>query len=322
MAASKRSPTIRLNDGRHMPLLGLGTSKSPHEALVAAVCAAIDCGYRLIDCAYKYGNQAAVGEAIRAKIADGTVVRDELFVVGKLWNGHHRGEHMDECLQRSLEQLGLDYLDLFLMHFPMSWVYPGDVNADAVKDEANDYVDTWRRMQRYLADGRARSLGVSNFNAFQLARLLRECPEARPAVNQVEVHPYLANRDVIELCHTEGVAVTGYCCVGAADRASRKQSDPGEFPLLLRDPVLLELAGKYGKSCAQIALRYSLDQQVAVVPKSVTPARIRENLDVFDFELELADWERLLALDRGFRFMAAPYSVGHKYYPFRAGYSE
>ena len=204
-----------------MPVLGLGTSKCGHEELVAAVASAIAAGYRHLDCAHLYNNQAAVGEAVRAKVADGTVRREELFITSKLWRSFHRSEHMDECLERTLEQLGVEYVDLYLMHFPHAVAYAGlderfryDARGEVVTDEEVDYVDVWRRMQRFVADGRCRMLGVSNFNAFQLDRLMRESGVPPPVVNQVEAHPYLANRELVEFCHSKNVAVTAYCCVG------------------------------------------------------------------------------------------------------------
>ena len=190
------SPTLTLNNGAQMPLLGLGTSKCDPEKLVAAVRCAIDCGYRLFDCAFRYGNQRAVGRAIREKIDDGTVTREELFITSKLWRSFHDAEHMDECMDATLDELGLGYVDLFLMHFPQAGKYAGtrdyylcDRRGRVVTDERLDYVDTWRLMQKFTEDGRARMLGVSNFNAFQMERLLRECSSVKPpVVNQIEVN--------------------------------------------------------------------------------------------------------------------------------------
>jgi len=309
-----------------MPLLGLGTSKAGSEQLAEAIKVAIDEGYRLFDCAWRYHNLEAVGKGIRAKIEDGTVKREEIFVTAKLWRAFMRKEHMDECMNDTLEKLGLDYVDLFLIHFPEASLYAGlfhnemfDDDGQIIVDEDIHYTETWNHMQKFVEDGRARMLGVSNFNCYQMKKLLEDCKEV-PVVNQIEVHPYLTNVELVELCQAKGVAVTAFCSIGTTDRGYCMH--PSNFPALLQDPVLDKIAKKHGKTSAQTALRFSLDRGIAVIPKSVTPSRIRENMDVFDFKLDEGDVQELLNLNRNHRFMGTLWHSHHKYYPFKDNYSE
>jgi len=319
-------PSIKLRNGKEMPILGLGTSKSNHNDLIEAIKFAIDQGYRLIDCAWRYGNLEAVGKAIRAKIEDGTVKREELFVTTKLWKSFMRKEHIEECLDLSLKKLGLEYIDLFLIHFPQASLYSGlenyqtfDKSGKVLIDEDVHYTEVWNNLQKYQVDGRVKMLGVSNFNCYQLKKLLREC-ECVPVVNQIEVHPYLSNVELVELCKSHNITVTSFCTIGTADR--QKLFGIENFPILLEDETLRKVAKKYGKSSAQIALRFCLERQIAVIPKSVTPSRITENMDVFDFKLDKDDMATLYAMNRNYRYMTSAYDSFHKHHPFRENYSE
>jgi len=323
-------PSIKLRNGKEMPILGLGTSKSKHDDLVEAIKFAIDQGYRLIDCAWRYGNLKAVGNAIRAKIEDGTVTRDELFVTTKLWRSFMRKEHMEECLNLSLKQLGLEYVDLFLIHFPQASLYSGaesyqtvDESGKLLIDEEVHYTDVWNNLQKFQVDGRAKMLGVSNFNCYQIKKLLQKC-ENVPVVNQIEVHPYLSNVELVELCKSHGIAITSFCSIGTADRQKLMPNRirAKDFPYLLKDETLQKIAKKHGKSSAQIALRFSLERDIAVIPKSVTPSRIRENMDIFDFKLDKDDLTTLYAMNRNHRYMNSGNDTFHKYHPFRENYSE
>nr|CAB3220843.1 1,5-anhydro-D-fructose reductase-like [Phallusia mammillata] len=314
-------PSVEIQPGVEMSMLGLGTSKAKSNELYEAVRSAIDLGYRHIDCAFVYGNEAEIGDAIKSKIDDETMTRSELFVTSKLWRTFNRPEHMQECFDESLRRLKLDYFDLYLFHWPEASAYCGlEVHKhflDPKLDETADYVVTWQAMQKFLRSGRTRALGISNFNDFQVKRLLRESSEI-PSVIQIESHPYFNQCELVNLCQSKGIVVTGYCPLGSADRPGVKNGGP----LLLTDPLLVKLAAKYGKSPAQVALRFNIQREIAVTPKSVRPSRIAENMDVFNFTLSDAEMGEIFKLERGQRLCESMMDIKHKFHPFRENYSE
>jgi 2,5-diketo-D-gluconate reductase A len=261
-------PTVELNDGRTIPQLGFGVFQIPPEETAEAVGRALEVGYRHVDTAQMYGNEREVGEGIRASGLD----RADVFVTSKLSNSHHRPGEAREAFDETLSKLGSDYVDLFLIHWPLPMLYDGD------------YVSTWKTLEAFQADGGARSIGVSNFEAEHLERLAAEC-EVVPAVNQIELHPYFQNEDVRRYGEAEGIATEAWSPIAQGD--------------VLDDPAIAEIAERLGKSSAQVVLRWHLQRGSIVFPKSTTPARIEENFALFDFELAAEDMSRIDALDRG-----------------------
>jgi 2,5-diketo-D-gluconate reductase A len=261
-------PTIALNDGKTIPQLGFGVFQIPPAETERAVVSALEAGYRHIDTAEMYGNEEGVGAAVRAAGLD----RAEVYITSKLNNGFHRPDDARREFARTLEVLGYDYVDLFLIHWPLPTLYDGD------------FVSTWRTLEDFKADGRARSIGVSNFQVAHLERLAAET-EIVLAVNQIELNPYFQNHDVVAYGLERGIATEAWAPIGQGR--------------LLEDPRLLGIAGHYGKSVAQIVLRWHLQHGYIVFPKSVKPERIRENIALFDFELEPDDVEAIDGLDRG-----------------------
>ncbi len=258
-------PTVRLNTGAEMPQLGFGVFQIPPDEVVEPVSTALEAGYRLIDTAAAYQNEDGVGKAIAAS----GVPRDELFVTTKLRNGGHGHDNALREFDESLRRLGLDTVDLYLIHWPLPM--------------HGQYVETWGALERIYAEGRARAIGVSNFTATHLAALLAQS-NVVPAVNQVELHPGFPQselRDVHE----------------AHDIVTEAWSPIGQGRGLLDSPVVREMAERYGRSPAQVVLRWHVQLGVVAIPKSVTPDRIRENLAVFDFELSQTDLGALTALD-------------------------
>jgi len=261
-------PTITLNNGRTIPQLGFGVFQIDPKDTVEAVTSALEVGYRHIDTAQMYGNEREVGEAI----ARSGIPREEVFVTSKLNNGHHRPEDAERTFGETLERLGLDWIDLFLIHWPLPTLYDGD------------YVSTWRTLASFVQDGRAASVGVSNFQPDHLRRIVDETGVV-PAVNQVEVHPYFGNEAVRAAGAELGIATEAWSPIAQGD--------------VLDDPVLQEIAAVKDRSTAQVALRWHVERGDIVFPKSVTPARIRENFEIFDFSLSPDEVAQISSLDRG-----------------------
>jgi len=261
-------PSTQLNDGNSIPQLGFGVFQIPPEETAEATRRALELGYRHIDTAEMYGNEREVGEALRASGLD----RGEVFVTSKLNNGYHRPDDARRAFDQTLSALGFDYVDLFLIHWPLPTLYDGD------------YVSTWKTLEEFKADGRARSIGVSNFELDHLERLAAET-DVVPAVNQIELHPYLLNEEVRSYGEEHGIATEAW--------SPLKQGE------VLRDPVIVEIAERAGRTPAQVVLRWHVQRGNIVFPKSTTPERIRENFELFDFELESGEIERINELDRG-----------------------
>ena len=263
-------PDVMLNNGNMIPQFGFGVFQVKPGDTAKAVATALEVGYRHIDTAEMYGNEKEVGEAIAGSGLD----RSEVFVTSKLNNGFHRPDDARAAFAESLDALGFDYLDLFLIHWPLPTRYGGD------------YVSTWRTLEEFYRDGRARSIGVSNFQPHHLRRLHQET-EIRPAVNQIEVHPYLTQDEVRAFCAEHQIAVEAWSPIAQGK--------------VLDDPEIVSIAGRVGKTPAQVVLRWHIERGDIVFPKSVAPARIKENIDIFDFELSGEDVEAISALDRNER---------------------
>ncbi|XP_048485894.1 aldo-keto reductase family 1 member B1 isoform X1 [Plutella xylostella] len=308
-------PVVKFNNGLTIPAIGIGTWKSKPGEVTQAVKDAIDIGYRHIDCAFVYGNEPEVGAAIAAKIQEGVVKREDLFITSKLWNTFHRPDLVEGALRQTLANLQLEYLDLYLIHWPQAYkedgpLFPTDSEGKIQFSEV-DYVDTWRAMEPLVSRGLVRSIGISNFNSKQVERLLKTAT-VKPVVNQVECHPYLNQSRLKAFCEARGIQLTAYSPLGSPDRPWAR---PGE-PLLLEDPKLKSIADRLGKTPAQILIRYQIDRGVIVIPKSVTRSRIASNFDVFDFKLSPEDLKLIDSFNNDERFVPMTASLGHKYHPF------
>jgi len=283
---------MKLNSGYEMPDIGLGTWKSKPGEVGQAVEVALDAGYKHIDGAWVYFNEDEVGDAIQKKLADNTIKREELFVTTKLWCNFHQPSDVRMAFMKSLTALKLDYIDLYLMHFPVGFKRDPDEDIDGVfmplidgelVFDTIDYVETWKANGGMKKEGLVRSIGVSNFNKHQCKRIMEEC-ETPPAVNQIEIHPYLPNNDDVNWCQENGIVVTSYSPFGSPDRPWAKDEKP-----ILGDEKIVALAEKYDKNAGQVVLRYLYQRKLIIIPKSVTPSRIRGNLEIFDFELSRED---------------------------------
>ncbi len=276
MNMTKLSDTRTLSNGCGIPCVGVGTFLIPNGApTAAAVKAALDAGYRLIDTGFIYENEAAVGEGIRAALAEGNTAREDLFVTGKVWNTERGYDTTIAAFERTAAALGLEYLDLYLIHWPAiarhyeNW---REINAD-----------TWRALTDLYRAGRVRAIGVSNFLPKHIEPLLET--EVAPMVDQIQYHPGMMQTPVVDWCREHGIAVEGWSPLGMGR--------------LLEDPVLAGIAEKHGKTPAQVCIRWCLQTGVVPLPKSQTPERIVSNAQVFDFELDAEDMARIAAMDDG-----------------------
>eukprot|EP00742_Colponemidia_sp_Colp-10_P005197 GILJ01005551.1.p1 GENE.GILJ01005551.1~~GILJ01005551.1.p1 ORF type:complete len:311 (+),score=49.46 GILJ01005551.1:28-933(+) len=283
--------TAKLNSGHEIPLVGLGTWQAPAGEVGAAVKTALGLGYRHIDCAAIYGNEAEIGQAFEEVFAQGVIKREDVFITSKLWNTKHKREDVKPALLKQLSDLKLEYLDLYLIHWPMAFT------EDHAKDENGSIKllpiplrETWEAMEQLVDEGLVRSIGISNFN-IQLTNDLLSYARIKPAVNQVELHPLNVQQRLKDFCAARGIHLTGYCPLARSDASVN----------VMENPTITTLASKYNKSPAAILIRWGVQRGTSVIPKSTKEERLRGNFDVFDFELTSEEQASITALDRKHR---------------------
>ncbi|KAH8397501.1 hypothetical protein KR222_008321, partial [Zaprionus bogoriensis] len=330
------APKIQLSSGYEMPVLGFGTygvrgggralsdlvgsnrlrllllQLRGYQCLTAMHCA-VETGYRHFDTAYCYENEKEVGAAIRTQMQMGNVSRENIFLTTKLWNTHHDPRDVRRICEKQLEALGFDYIDLYLMHFPVGYKHVCDeilfpLQGEKMETTDIDYIDTWRAMEELVKAGLVHSIGVSNFNMEQVQRII-QCSSSKPVVNQVEVWPGFMQKDMVDYCRYNGIVVMAYSPLGRPDRE-------GHSPIYFFSEGMKRLVKKYKRTASQIVLRYLIDYGVVPIPKAGNPVHIRENLNIFDFQLNEVDTRALRGIKPKERLFKYDAVADHPFYPF------
>lgn len=304
--------TFTLSSGDRLPAVGFGLWKIDRPATAGMVEQSVRAGYRHFDCAADYGNEAEAGDGIRTALSAGLCKRSELWVTSKLWNTDHRRQDVRTAAERSLRDLGLDYLDLYLIHFPIAlehvpphlrypagWFFDPSATRPTMKAARVPLAETWAAMEDLVRAGLVKNIGVCNYGTSLLRDLLNYAT-IRPAVLQIELHPFLTQQKLVRFCRDEKIAVTGFSPLGAASYYSLNMAAPDES--VLTQPAVVAAAKRVNRTPAQVVLRWGVQRGTAVIPKTSRPERLKENLAIFDFELTPSEMAAIDALDRGRRF--------------------
>lgn len=304
--------TLQLDTGHSLPSVGLGFWKIDRGQTADVTVQAMQLGYRHLDCASDYGNEAEVGIGIERALNEGVCQRDDLWVTSKLWNTYHRAAHVGKACRKSLRDLRVDYLDLYLIHFPIAlayvpfearypagWFYDPAAPKPTMIPDPVPIAETWGAMERLVEEGLVRSIGVSNFGTSLIRDLLSHC-RIRPAVLQIESHPYLVQSKLLRYCQHERIAVTAFSPLGAPSYIPLGMAT--ESDSVLSHPTVLHIAEQTGRTPAQVVLRWGIQRGTAVIPKSASAQHLKENLDLFSFALTSAQMDAIQGLDRNQRF--------------------
>ncbi|XP_050359244.1 aldo-keto reductase AKR2E4-like isoform X2 [Nymphalis io] len=314
-AAFASVPKYKLNNGRDIPAIALGTflgfdehgmTKSQNKQLRNVILEAIDIGYRHFDTASVYETEGEIGEAVRMKIKEGVVQREDIFLTTKLWNTQHKREQVMKALQETLQKMELNYVDLYLMHWPIA------LNDDYTHSDV-DYMETWRGMEDVQRLGLAKSIGVSNFNKEQLQRVLQE-GSIKPVVIQIEIHPQIIQKELVDYAQSQDIVVMGFSPFGSLVMRYGMQF-PGPK---LDNPVLMEIANKYKKTTPQVVLRWLVDRNIIPIPKTTKHKRLEENINIFDFELTSEEIAMINRFDSKTRYTFPSFWQTHPHYPFES----
>ncbi len=299
-------------DGGLFPSVGLGTWKIPDAVLPDLIPAAVDLGYRHFDCACDYGNEKAVGEGLKRSLSSGSCSRDDLWITSKLWNTYHHPDHVRAACERNLSDLGLDELDLYLIHFPVTlayvpfeeryppgWFFDPAAESPAMKPVRIPVADTWGAMEGLVEAGLVKRIGVCNFGT-ALIRDMQTYARIQPSVLQVEMHPYLTQQNLLRFCQEENITVTAFSPFGASSYVPLNMAGANES--VLDDPEVIAIAGDLGKTPGQIVLRWAIQRGTVTIPKTQTVSHLKDNIELFEFALSETEMTRIDKLDRNRRF--------------------
>lgn len=301
--------TLKFRNKDEMPAFGLGTWKSAEGEVYNAVKTAIKEGYRHIDCAAAYGNESEVGKALKEVIEEGIVARNDLWITSKVWSNMHAKADVIEALNKTLSDLQLEYLDLYLIHWPIAQKkeipFVSKVEDFISLEELPNEV-TWEGMETAVELGLTKHIGVSNFGPKALEKLMANA-KIKPEMNQVESHPYFQQNEMLSFCENHGIHITAYAPLGSGDRAAKFKAK--NEPILLKDPVILEIAKGKNASPGQILISWAIHRGTSVIPKSVNPARIKQNFEAQAVSLSESDMDKITALDKNYRFLTGEHWV-------------
>lgn len=307
---SAMTPSVKLNNGQQMPIVGFGLWKVTNDTCADQVYNAIKTGYRLFDGACDYGNERESGEGVARAIKDGLVKREDLFIVSKLWNSFHDKERVEPICKKQLADWGVDYFDLYIVHFPISLKYvdPSDRYPPEWTYDGKNIVpgnatiqETWTAMEALVPKGLAKSIGISNFQGSLVMDLLRYA-KIVPQTLQIEHHPYLTQPGLVKLAQEHGIAITAYSSFGPQSFVELNMQKAKDTPLLFDHSVVKKISESHGKTPAQVLLRWATQRNIAVIPKSNNQGRLSQNLDVTSFDLSQSELDEISSLNQGLRF--------------------
>ncbi|KAL3286151.1 hypothetical protein HHI36_000663 [Cryptolaemus montrouzieri] len=324
---TSKIPTITLNNGANTPSIGYGTWQALDEELERALETALEAGYRHIDTAYVYQNEKVIGKVLKRWISNGKLKREDIFLVTKLPPAGNRPEGVVKYLKRSLENLQVDYVDLYLIHAPFGLPdFEGDFppkgnDGNVILDMSTDHIAIWKALEEQVDAGRTKAIGLSNFNKSQIERILKNS-RIKPCALQIEQHVYLQQKELVDLCKENNILVTAYSPLGTPgmNKYFGKRGIKVDLPDILGNPAVKAIAKKHSKTEAQVLLHFYVQQGWLPIPKSVNPERIRQNLDIFDFQLDQQDVKELKSLDAGIRILDFGPFTGvdkHPEFPFK-----
>ena len=301
--------TLKFKNGDNMPAIGLGTWKSGKGEVGEAVKIALKNGYRHIDCASTYGNEAEIGEAFSEVFSEGKIKREDVWVTSKLWNDSHRKEHVLPALKQTLKDLQLDYLDLYLMHWPVAFKhgvsFPSK-DEDYLSLEEVPIIETWNAMIEAKKQGLVKHIGVSNFSRKKLEDLMSKTTEI-PEMNQVELHPFLPQPELLQFCKENDIHCTAYSPLGSGDRSAQMKAE--DEPSLMKEPAIQEVAKKHNASPAQVLIKWAVTRGTAVIPKSTTKEHIISNLESEKLPLDEEDLKKIANIEKKYRYVTGEFFV-------------